>query len=234
VPAGLESLHRPGLPDGPSWIATALVSGLVLADTWSLWPAGSLEARLVRDAVLFLVCPIAIVLLARQPALRERLGWRIDREAVRTAVGLTAFVLPIYVVGASLPSIRAGYPMGQTAATATQFIPHAALVLGLVVATETFYRGLLCVGIRRVGPVAILVSPVVYTLQHLGGVPIEVLLAAPADVLFGAADYRSRSIVPSIVAHATGILVLEWLTLHPPLLPPEQVADALQWLPIPV
>ncbi len=234
MPARLESLHRRKLPDGPTWIATALLAGLVLAAAWSLWPASTLSGRLVRDAVLFLACPIALVAATRHRQLSESLGWRVDRDALKTAVGLTALVLPIYVVGASLPSVRAGYPVGATPAAEIQFLPHALLLIGLVVATETFYRGLLCVGIRRVGPIAILVSPILYTLQHLGGVPIEVLLAAPADILFGAADYRSRSIVPSITAHAVGLLVLEWLTIHPPLLPPEQVAEALQWLPIPI
>lgn len=231
---GLQVIRWSRLPVGRPWVPTALLSGLVLAGVWTLWPAGTLGARLLRDAILFLAAPIGLVLLAQRGQLRERLGWQFDRRAVRTAVGLTALVLPIYVVGASLPSVRAAYPMATASVGASQVVPRAALVIGLVVATETFYRGLLCVGIREVGPVAILVSPVLYALQHLGGVPIEILLAAPADVLFGAADYRSQSIVPSILAHVTGLLVLEWLVVRPPLLSPERVGDLLGWLPIPV
>ena len=231
---GLEVIRQSRLPVGRPWVPTALLSGVVLAGVWMLWPAGTLGARLLRDAVLFLAAPIGLLLVVHRGELRDRLGWQFDRRAVRTAIGLTALVLPIYAVGASLPSVRAAYPMATAAVWAGQWFPRAVLVIGLVVATETFYRGLLCVGIREVGPVAILVSPVLYALQHLGGVPIEVLLAAPADVLFGAADYRSRSVLPSIVAHATGLLVLEWLVVRPPLFSPERVADLLGWLPIPV
>lgn len=199
------------LPFGLPWVPTALASGLLLGGAFLLWEVPTLRARLLRDGILYLLVPLALGALAGR-----RLGWRLNRRALGTAVVLTLAVLPIYLVGSTLPSVRAGYPMGGPL-PAGGFIPRALTLAALVLATETFYRGLLCVGIREIGPVSILVSPVLYAIQHLGGVPLEVVLSAPADVLFGASDYYAESILPSLVAHTTGVVVLEWLTARPPL-----------------
>jgi hypothetical protein len=80
----------------------------------------------------------------------------------------------------------------------------------------------------------VFISPVLYALQHAAKPPIELLLSGPTDVLFGAVDYRSRSILPSVVAHGLGLTLLDWLVLHPPLVAPDRVASWLRWLPVPV
>jgi len=36
------------------------------------------------------------------------------------------------------------------------------------------------------------------------------------------------------VAHGLGLILLDWLVLHPPLLASERVAVWLRWLPVPV
>lgn len=223
----VEAAWLPTLPARIPWVPTALGSGLALAAVWTVWDAPTFPARLVRDAFVFFAVPVGLALAARRD-----IGFRVDRRAIASALALTALVLPFYVVGSSIPTVRAHYPMGPTSTAAGDFLPHAAMVLGLVVATETFYRGLLCVGIRQVGPVAILVSPTLYAVQHLASIPIEFLLSAPADALFGAADYYSESLLPSVVAHGTGILVLEWLVMHPPVVSPARVAELLRWLPV--
>ena len=105
----------------------------------------------------------------------------------------------------------------------------------VVVAAETYYRGLLCVGVsEEFGFKSVFISPVVYALHHVGKPPIELVLSAPTDVLFGAVDYDSDSILPSIVAHGLGLGLLDWLVLHDPLVPPETVLGWLRWLPIPL
>lgn len=213
---------RVGQPPDPTttlpWVPTAVVTGLALAGIWALWGVSTLEERLLRDAVLFLVVPLGLA-----GATGRDIGWRVDRAAIRSALYLSAVVLPVYVVGSTLPGVRSAYPVGAATSSGLAFCYRAGLLLALVVAAETFFRGLLCVGIRRIGPVAILVSPVLYALQHVGNIPLELALAAPADVLFGAVDYRTGSILPSIAAHGTGLLVLEYLTMHPPLFAPGDV-----------
>jgi hypothetical protein len=212
------------------WVRRALVAGVVLGLAWSALPDNPpLPDRAARDLLLFVVAPAALAL-----AHGRRLGWRVDRRAVRNAALLAAFVTPFYVVGSTLPSVRAFYPMWHTSTALSAFLPHVVAQFLVALAAETYYRGLLCVSVRELGPVAVFLSPVVYALHHVGKPPVELLLSGPTDVLFGAVDYRSRSILPSVVAHGLGLALLDWLVLHPPVLPPARVLAALRWLPIPL
>ncbi|PSP76873.1 CPBP family intramembrane metalloprotease [Halobacteriales archaeon QS_3_64_16] len=193
------------------------------------WTGSGLDERVFRDTVVYLLGPGVLAITHSR-----HIGWRIDRRAIRNALLLALFVLPFYLVGSALPSVRAYYPMWETSAAFGQFLPHALKQLLVVIAAETYYRGLLCVGIREIGIVSVFISPVLYALHHLGKPPIELLLAGPTDVLFGAVDYRSTSILPSIVAHGLGLALLDWLVLHPPLFAPDRVAEWLSWLSIPL
>jgi len=215
-----------------SWLQRSLFVGLVLSILWSSWtvPPSDLTARVVRDAVVFLFVPIGLAITHGR-----NLGYRVDRRALRDTFVLAAFVLPFYLVGASLPSIRAYYPMWQTTTALGQFLPHTIQQLLVVVAAETYYRGLLCVGVSDdFGFKSVFISPVVYAFHHVGKPPIELLLSGPTDVLFGAVDYHSQSLLPSIVAHGLGLTLLDWLALHDPVFPPQDVLAALRWLPVPL
>jgi len=213
-----------------TWVRLSLVVGAVLTLAWTRWAGAGLDARVVSDLVLFCLIPGALAL-----AYGRDLGFRADRRAVLHAVGLAAFVLPFYLVGSTLPTIRAFYPMwGLESAAPAAFLPHAAKQLLVVVAAETYYRGFLCVGVRELGPKSVLISPVVYALAHASKPPVELLLSGPTDVLFGAVDYRSTSILPSVVAHGGGLVLLDWLVLHEPVIAPERVLGWLAWLPLPL
>ncbi|WP_299332177.1 CPBP family intramembrane glutamic endopeptidase [Haloplanus sp.] len=221
------SLHRFPL----SWVQRSLLVGLVLAVVWSLWavPPTSLGARLVRDIVVFICAPVALAVSHGRD-----LGWRVDRRAIRNTLALAVFVTPFYIVGSSLPTIRAYYPMWATNTALTAFLPHAAAQFLVAAAAEVYYRGLLCVGVRELGVKSVFISPVAYAVHHVHKPPIELLLSAPTDVLFGAVDYHSESILPSMVAHGVGLALLDWLVLHPPLIPTSVVVRWLSWLPLPV
>jgi hypothetical protein len=214
-----------------SWVQTSLLAGLVLAVLWSLWsvPPTRLDARLVRDVTVFVGLPGALAL-----ARGRDLGWRVDRHALRNTLLLAAFVTPFYVVGSSLPTIRAYYPMWETNTALAAFVPHALAQFVVAAAAETYYRGLLCVGVRELGFKSVFISPVVYAVHHVHKPPIELLLSAPTDVLFGAVDYKSESILPSVVAHGFGLALLDWLVLHPPVVPTATVVRVLSWLPVPL
>jgi hypothetical protein len=214
-----------------SWVQTSLLAGLCLAVLWSLWrvPPTSLDARLVRDVIVFVGLPGALAL-----AHGRDLGWRVDRRALRNTLLLACFVTPFYIVGSSLPTIRAYYPMWATDTALAAFVPHALAQFVVAAAAETYYRGLLCVGVRELGFKSVFISPVVYAVHHVHKPPIELLLSAPTDVLFGAVDYKSESILPSVVAHGFGLALLDWLVLHPPIVPTATVVRVLSWLPIPL
>ncbi len=213
-----------------SWLQRVLLVGGVVAVVWPLTVKPGIDQRLVRDGLLFGVGPLALGLTHGR-----RLGWTVDRRAIRNAVALAVFVAPFYVVGSTLPTIRLYYPIWETTTAPGDFVPHAVKLFALALATETYYRGLLCVSLgERLGAKAAFISPVVYAAHHFGKPPLETALSAPTDVLFGLVDYDADSILPSVVAHGAGLVLLDWLVLHEPLLPPETVLRWLDWLPLPL
>ncbi|QCS44285.1 type II CAAX prenyl endopeptidase Rce1 family protein [Natrinema versiforme] len=212
-----------------SWVQKALLVGAVVTLLWMRLVPSDLDQRVVVDAILLIGGPLALGL-----AHGNRIGWRIDRVAIRNTVLLALFVAPFYVVGSTLPTIRAFYPIWETSAAPAAFIPHAIKLFVLALAAETYYRGLLCVGVKEIGFVAVFISPVVYMFHHASKPPIEFLLSGPTDVLFGAVDYKSNSILPSVVAHGGGLVLLDWLVLHEPLFDPTFLVRFLEWLPIPL
>jgi hypothetical protein len=214
---------------GRRWIAASLLTGGCIVVAWRSWATGDLQERLLRDLLLYVLVPGALALLAG-----EHLGWRVDRRAIRNTVALTLFVLPFYLVGSTLPTIREYYPMWHVDPHLGSFLPHAVQLFVVALATETYYRGLLCVGVRDLGWKCVLISPIVYMLNHAAKPPIEFLLSGPTDVLFGAVDYDANSILPSTVAHGCGLVLLDWLVLHDPIVPPELVLSYLEWLPVPL
>ncbi|MDF9746855.1 CPBP family glutamic-type intramembrane protease [Natrinema salsiterrestre] len=212
-----------------SWVQKALLLGAVLTVLWMRFVPSDLTRRVVVDGVLLIGAPLALGL-----SHGNRIGWRVDRTAVRNTVLLALFVLPFYLVGSTLPTIRAFYPIWSTSAAPAAFVPHAIKLFALALAAETYYRGLLCVGVREIGFGAVFISPVVYMLHHASKPPIEFVLSGPTDILFGAIDYKSDSILPSVVAHGGGLVLLDWLVLHEPVFDPILVVRFLEWLPIPV
>ncbi|AFZ73215.1 CAAX protease self-immunity [Natronobacterium gregoryi] len=192
-------------------------------------PSGDLTGRVVVDAILLIGGPLTLGLTHG-----NHIGWRINRVALRNAALLSLFVFPFYLVGSTLPTIRAFYPMWETSAAMEEFLPHAVKLFVLALAAETYYRGLLCVGVKEIGFKAVLISPIVYMIHHSSKPPIEFLLSGPTDILFGAVDYKSDSILPSVIAHGAGLVLLDWLVLHDPLFDPTPVLEAITWLPIPL
>ncbi len=212
-----------------TWVQRSLLAGALLTVLWTNLVRSGLHNRLLFDGLFLFAGPLALAL-----SHGEDIGWRVDRLAVRNTVVLALFVLPFYLVGSTLPTIRAFYPIWETSAVPGEFVPHAAKLFFLALAAETYYRGLLCVGVQDVGFKAVFISPIVYMFHHAGKPPIEFLLSGPTDVLFGAVDYRSNSILPSTIAHGAGLVLLDWLVLHDPLFSPTPVLRALDWLPVPL
>ncbi|WP_049928484.1 CPBP family glutamic-type intramembrane protease [Halopiger goleimassiliensis] len=215
--------------DRLSWVQKSLLTGAVLTVLWMHAVPNELQRRVVVDSVLLIGGPLALGLTHGR-----HVGWTINRTAVRNAVLLSLFVLPFYLVGSTLPTIRAYYPMWETTAALGSFVPHAVQLFLLALAAETYYRGLLCVGVKEIGFTAVFISPVVYMIHHSSKPPVEFLLSGPTDVLFGAVDYQSDSILPSVLAHGAGLVLLDWLVLHEPLFDPTKALGYLEWLPVPL
>lgn len=217
------------VPGRLSWVQRSLLVAAVVLLVWVNWSTATITGRVVRDTLLYLVVPLGLGL-----AHGRHVGWRVDRRAIRDTVLLSLFVLPFYLVGSTLPSVREFYPLWETTPELGAFVPHAVQLFVLALATETYFRGLLCVGVRDLGAKCILISPVLYALLHVGKPPIELVLSGPTDVLFGAVDYHADSILPSTVAHGGGLVLLDWLVLHEPIVPSDLVLQWFSWVPLPL
>ena len=212
-----------------TWVQRSLLAGALLTILWTNLVRSGLDNRIVFDGLFLFAGPLALALTHG-----KRIGWRINRVAIRNAILLSLFVLPFYLVGSTLPTIREFYPIWETSTDPAAFVPHAMKLFFLALAAETYYRGLLCVGVSDLGFKAVFISPVVYMFHHMGKPPIEFLLSGPTDVLFGAVDYKSNSILPSVIAHGAGLVLLDWLVLHDPLFDPTALLRHLEWFPVPL
>lgn len=72
-----------------SWVQKTLVVGAVLSLLWMSLVPSELNRRLVVDGVLLIGGPLALGLTHG-----NRIGWHVDRIAVRNTVLLALFVLP--------------------------------------------------------------------------------------------------------------------------------------------
>ena len=103
-----------------TWVQKSLLVGALLTIVWMAWPSSGLDERVLRDTVVYLLGPGVLAITHGR-----HIGWRVDRWAIRNALLLALFVLPFYLVGSALPSVRAYYPMWETSAALGQFLPHA-------------------------------------------------------------------------------------------------------------
>ena len=198
-----------------SWIKRVILFAsltLILYETVDL--GSSIEVRALESFLFFILLPFLFLKLNG-----KSLDFSIDRTTLIYTGALCTGILPFYLLAGSVPSIRTFYPIGISSTAPSVFIIYQLKQFFLALGTEIFYRGVLCVWIRDIGPKSIFVSPLVYAYQHLGKPSLEVVASAPADVVFGYFDYRSESIIPSVTAHWFGMIITDWACLHDPLFP---------------
>ena len=160
---------------------------------------GGLEPLKVERFALFLVIPLAIVLLGFRDDPRRygiRLGdWRWG--ALLLAAGLVVMT-PIILALSGLPSFRAYYGGGPA-------VPlGVALANNLVelVPAEFLLRGFLMFALwRRIGPLALIVVQVPFILTHLGKPEVELWSTFIGGAVFAWLDWRTGSILWSALGH---------------------------------
>ncbi len=146
--------------DRLSWVQKSLLTGAVLTIVWMHWVPGELDRRVVFESILMIGGPLALGLTHGR-----HIGWNVNRIAVETP-SCSRCSFSLYLVGSTLPTIRAFYPIWEASAAPGEFVPHAIQLFVLALATETYYRGLLCVGVKELGFKAVFISPIVYMIHH--------------------------------------------------------------------
>jgi hypothetical protein len=199
----------------PRLTLAALATIPVVAVGWAAWPPPyQLDERVLRDTVLYLLVPGVVIAAAPR-----RVGFTLDREILRATALLTLAVTPLYIVAASIPSVRAIYPLWETSLALPDALVHVLGIVAIVTAVETYYRGVLCVALGHLGPASILAHLPLYVYVHLPHGLLETGVSALTGLFFGAVAYRTKSVVPTITAHAVGLATLDLFVLLPPVIP---------------
>jgi membrane protease YdiL (CAAX protease family) len=70
-----------------------------------------------------------------------------------------------------------------------------------MLATEFFYRGFFLFPFEKFGKFSILPQLIPYVLVHLGKPTLEIYASIPAGIAFGYMAYKTKSVLPSFLAH---------------------------------
>ena len=185
-------------------VAVLATTAIMVADQLQLLvPAGSgpvagLEPIRLERFVLFLVAPLALIILGfrdRPGRYAFRLGdWR---WGLALLVAGLAVMTPIILWLAQLPEFR-GYYGGATTSVGLRLANN----LVELVPAEFLLRGFLMFALwRRVGPLALVVVQVPFVLAHIGKPDVELWSTFIGGTVFAWLDWRTGSILWSALGH---------------------------------
>ena len=185
-------------------VAVLATTAIVVADRLRLLaPAGGaavagIEPVILARFVLFLVAPIAIVVLGfRDSPARYalRLGdWRWGLALL--GAGLVVMT-PIILGLAQLPEFRGYY--GAAGASLPARLLNS---LAELIPAEFLLRGFLMFALwRRIGPLALVVVQVPFVLTHIGKPDVELWSTFIGGTVFAWLDWRTGSILWSALGH---------------------------------
>jgi membrane protease YdiL (CAAX protease family) len=178
--------------------ALILVDQLRLVLPSSLSSLGALHPLALERFALFLVAPLAVVMLG----FRDRPGrYGLRLGDWRWGVGLLlaglAFMTPIILGLSGLEAFRAYYG-GSTEPLAERLVNH----LAELIPAEFLLRGFLMFALwRRIGPLALVVVQVPFVLTHIGKPDLELWSTFVGGVVFAWLDWRTGSILWSALGH---------------------------------
>lgn len=196
------------------WLGVFLVALTLMIVASSLAPPTSRDLARVPFYSLFLLHAVLVIflvgwwLLSGRPPLREFLNIRLERsgEAVMTgfAVGVGGWILTLMgaitialILSAAglIPKAPVPSPMiGWMAAL--PLWKKGMIVLSAMTIEEFFFRGWLQ---KRVG---LMLSTLLFALAHAGlGQPLLLIGVAIISFIIGFTFYRTKNIVPGIIAH---------------------------------
>lgn len=204
--------------------ALVIVAGLATLGATFVVPTPQVSPRLTlfafaaAQSLLLLVVPLLVarVALGYRPAdIGLSLGaprrWLPD-------VGLLALIaLPLLVVLARVPSIRAYYPVYSFARQNPWLLLPSTLAFGVYgLAWEFLFRGFLQLGTRpALGRASLWVQVVPFVAAHAGKPIIEIALTVASGIVLGVLAHRHSTILPAWLLHIGCSTILNVLCLLP-------------------
>ena len=167
--------------------------------------------------VFFLLIPALIVRFAhREPLSSIGYSFAGARRHLPIYAGLFLVMVPVLLIVSRRPDFSAVYPFVHSARRdMSVFIRWELLYCAQFVALEAFFRGyLLFTCARRMGPTAIAVMVVPYTMIHFHKPFPECLGAAFAGLLLGALALRFQSFWGGVLLHSAVAVTMDCLAVR--------------------
>lgn len=173
------------------------------------------------QTILFSMAPLFFMSLFGIKRAEVGLSLGDIRLSLKYVFAMLFFAMPLMIYGAGLPAFQAYYPIWAPARSSLlNFIVFELAVLVMMFNTEFFFRGLLLFSFERVTRdlkggrwVAILAHSVVYMLVHVGKPELEVPYSFFVGIVFGWLALKTRSILPSFLAHWTSSVIFDILVI---------------------
>ncbi len=175
-----------------------------------------LPARWLGDLVLYVGLPLVFLWLVVGRLHPADVGLSLGERSItfRITPCLLAVAALLAIVGLAVPSMTLYYPIWRSSSPITwrDFAYHETLIAIMMFSCELFFRGtVLFVLGRRSFWGSILIQSVPYAYLHMGKPSVEVPYSLIAGVVFGWANLRSRSVLPSWATHFFGSALFDAL-----------------------
>jgi len=137
------------------------------------------------------------------------------KRGLKYAAAIFILALPLMAYGSQLSSFRGYYPIWKPAyQNPVNFIVYELTVALMLFSTEFFYRGFLLFTLNRETRLANVIHALVYALVHVGKPLLEVPYSFMAGLVFGEADLKCKSILPSFLMHFAGNLAFDLMIIY--------------------
>lgn len=178
--------------------------------------APDFQTGLVKDTFLFSIVPIVALYALGFRAKEAGLSLKAWKRSVSITILMIAIAMPIMLYAATLPEFGSYYPLWtQARYSAQNLVLLEATMLLSMFNTEFFFRGFLLFGLEaRIGAKkAILLHAFPYALVHIGKPPLELPYSFLVGIIFGYTALKTRSILPSFIAHWLGAVIFDLLII---------------------
>lgn len=129
---------------------------------------------------------------------------------------LLATATAMAFIGLGFPSMVRYYPIWHTGGSIgpVGFGYNELVISGIMFAGEFFFRGIILFTLgRRSFWGAVVFQSLPYAFLHFGKPSVEVPYSLVAGIIFGWANLRSRSVLPSWLTHSLGSALFDALVL---------------------
>jgi len=197
-----------------------LVLGLVFAVPMAdqMIYARGLLGRMLEDLLLYVLIPLLALWLVRRDLKLGDVGLSLGnrRSTAAVTLGLLSVAVIMALVGLGFPSMTRYYPIWGTGGSVRPvgFALNEMVISVVMFAGEFFFRGVILFTLaKRSFWGAVIFQSLPYAFLHLGKPSVEVPYSLVAGIVFGWADLRSRSILPSWLTHSLGSALFDALVI---------------------